>query len=169
MWNVLYTLFNPKKKCEWPRGIATGKIAMDSTATSEQQKKSETVKIKWRHPWGQQSLITNSSYNGNDSQLSLLSFYTWSTIIFSFRLDLWIRLKKNKSLINRAPRSVSRTMTHHHPRLTATLALLTSHTHARTLAYTPRKKTVDNVCKIRDSQSKKGINRDNNVAINVQI
>ena len=29
--------------------------------------------------------------------------------------------------------SVSRTMTHHHPRLTTTLASLTSHTHARTL------------------------------------
>ena len=59
-------------------------------------------------------------------------------------------------------------MTHHHPRLTTTLALLTSHTHARTLTYTPRKKTVDSVWKIRDSQSKKGINRDNNVTLNVQ-
>ena len=59
--------------------------------------------------------------------------------------------------------SVSRTMTHHHPRLTTKLASFTSHTHARTLTYTPRKKTVDSVWKIRDSQSKKGINRDNNV------
>ena len=65
--------------------------------------------------------------------------------------------------------SVLRTMTHHHPRLTTTLALFTSHTHARTLTSTPRKKTVDSVWKIRDSQSKKGINRDNNVTINVQI
>ena len=54
-------------------------------------------------------------------------------------------------------------MTHHHPRFTTTLASLTSHTHARTLTHTPRKKTVDSVWKIRDSQSKKGINRDNNV------
>ena len=55
------------------------------------------------------------------------------------------------------------------PSSTTTLALLTSHTHPRTLTYTPRKKTVDSVWKIRDSQSKKGINRDNNVTINVQI
>ena len=54
---------------------------------------------------------------------------------------------------------VSRTVTHHHPCLTTTLASLTSHTHA--LTYTPRKKTVDSVWKIRDSQSKKGINRNN--------
>ena len=39
--------------------------------------------------------------------------------------------------------------------LSTTLALLTSHTHARTLTYTPRKKTVDSVWKIRDSQSRK--------------
>ena len=33
-------------------GIATGKTATVwySTATAEQQKKSETVEIKWRHP-----------------------------------------------------------------------------------------------------------------------
>ena len=32
-------------------GIATGKDHPDSTGTAEQQKKMETVEIKWRHPW----------------------------------------------------------------------------------------------------------------------
>ena len=90
------------------------------------------VRPKWRSERSEWKLLV--------SELTIL----WSLAI---RADdsIWVTRRKESWC------SVSRTMTHHHSRLTTTLASFTSHTHARTLTYTPRKKTVDSVWKIRDS------------------